>query len=242
MLAVAASVHYANEYADAETDRRTERTPFSGGSGALSRTGLPRTLALVAGVVALTAAAGFLALAGRSLPALAVGLLAAVAVLGWQYSLGPLAFAWRGLGELVNALLGGLLLPLYAFAVATGGVTTRAVLACLPFAVVVFLNLLDTQWPDRRADGAVGKDTLAVQWPKSRLESTYWGGVGAFGLATVALAASAPLPVAATAAAALPALWYAGQKYTETRSPAPSVLTMVGLAAAQTAAWVAVAL
>jgi 1,4-dihydroxy-2-naphthoate octaprenyltransferase len=242
MLAVAASVHYANEYADHETDRRTERTPFSGGSGALPQTGLPRRVALGAGFVSLAVAGVWVTTAARTLPSLALVLLAAVAVFGWQYSLPPLAFAWRGLGELANAALGGLLLPLYAVAVATGRVSTTAVLACLPFAVAVFLNLMDTQWPDRHADGAVGKDTLAVRWPKPRLEATYWVGVGAYAAATLALGWRAPLVVTATAAAALPALWYAGHRYTETRSPAPSVLTMVALVAAQTAAWLAVAL
>ena len=35
VLPVSASIHYANEYADHETDSLTTRTPFSGGSGAL---------------------------------------------------------------------------------------------------------------------------------------------------------------------------------------------------------------
>ncbi|MFT4945878.1 MAG: 4-hydroxybenzoate polyprenyltransferase [Natronomonas sp.] len=33
LLPLAASTHYANEYADYETDALTERTPFSGGAG-----------------------------------------------------------------------------------------------------------------------------------------------------------------------------------------------------------------
>ena len=242
MLAVAASVHYVNEYADAETDRLTERTPFSGGSGALPESGLPQWVALVAGTAALGLAVALVATVGRSLPALALGVLAAVAVLGWEYSLPPLAFAWRGLGEVVNALLGGVLLPLYAVAVATGRVWSTAVVAVLPFSVAVFLNLLATQWPDRHADGAVGKDSLAVRWPTGRLRATYWAGFTGFAGATLLLAASAPVVVTAATAAALPALAYAGRQYTVTRSPLPSVAAMVGLAVAQTAAWVAVAL
>ena len=53
LLPVSASVHYANEYADHETDALTTRTPFSGGSGALSRTGLSASLALQAAWVSL---------------------------------------------------------------------------------------------------------------------------------------------------------------------------------------------
>nr|WP_272904900.1 prenyltransferase [Halobacterium sp. TGN-42-S1] len=242
MALVAASVHYANEYADAETDRLTERTPFSGGSGALVQTGVSRQVVLAAGVVALAGAVGVVtATAGVALPWLSVWLLAAVAVLGWQYSVGPLAFAWRGLGELVNALLGGLLLPLYAVSVATGRVTLAAVAACLPFAVVVFLNLLDTTWPDRRADAAVGKRTLATRWSTGRLRGTYWSGVVAFAATTVALADALPSAVWVATAAVLPALAFAGGRYTTDRSPAPTVVAMVALAVAQTAAWLAVA-
>jgi 1,4-dihydroxy-2-naphthoate octaprenyltransferase len=242
MVFVAASVHYANEYADAETDRLTERTPFSGGSGALPQTGVSRYVALAGGAVALTGAVGLVAAtAGATLPWLSVWLLAAVAVLGWQYSVGPLAFAWRGLGELVNALLGGLLLPVYAVSVATGSVTLPAVAACLPFAIVVFLNLLDTTWPDRRADAAVGKRTLATRWPTGRLRGTYWFGVVAFAATTVALADTLPSAVWVATVATLPALAYAGSRYTTDRSPAPTVVVMVALAAAQTAAWLAAA-
>jgi len=42
LLPVAVSVHYANEYADVETDALTARTPFSGGSGAFMQSNLPR--------------------------------------------------------------------------------------------------------------------------------------------------------------------------------------------------------
>ena len=38
---ISISIHYVNEYADVETDRITQRTAFSGGSGALPESGLP---------------------------------------------------------------------------------------------------------------------------------------------------------------------------------------------------------
>lgn len=87
---LAASVHYANEYTDHETDALTDRTPFSGGSGALDRTGLPRSLALRAGIAALVVGS-VVALVGivhdvLSLPAL--GLLTIIAAFGWQLNVG----------------------------------------------------------------------------------------------------------------------------------------------------------
>jgi 1,4-dihydroxy-2-naphthoate octaprenyltransferase len=248
-LPVAVSVHYANEYADYETDHLTTRTPFSGGSGALVRTGLPRRLALRAAVAALVLAVVAVGVvAGLELgggPALApdaaaLGLLAVVAVLGWQYSLPPLALAWRGWGELDNALLGGVLLPTYAVAVA-GEVTVGSVLAFLPFGCVVFVNLLATTWPDRAADAAVGKDTLATQLSTGRLRSLYAGGLLACGVSLAALhGGPVPAIVCWASLLAAPLLAWGLVAYTRQRSPFPTVAGMVVLAGAQFAAWAVV--
>jgi len=168
LLPTAASVHYANEYADVETDALTDRTPFSGGSGALADAGLSPRIALVATAVSGGVGLGLIGLGligletvlpgGRPLARVPALLLVGVLVVGWQYSLGPLRLAWNGLGEVTNAVLGGVALPLYGFAVVTGEVTVAAALATVPFALVVFVNLLETQWPDREADAASGSE------------------------------------------------------------------------------------
>ena len=49
LLLVSSSVHFGNEYADYETDALTQRTLFSGGSGALPGSTVPRRVALRAG-------------------------------------------------------------------------------------------------------------------------------------------------------------------------------------------------
>jgi len=53
MLLISVSVHYANEYADYQTDALTTRTAYSGGSGVLSKGIVPRKLALQAAGVTL---------------------------------------------------------------------------------------------------------------------------------------------------------------------------------------------
>ncbi|QAU11538.1 prenyltransferase [Halorubrum sp. BOL3-1] len=247
LVPVAASVHYANEYADAETDAITDRTAFSGGSGALSETGLPRRLALRAALA--SAAIGPLPLAWaasplgrRPLSAVHAVLLGGVLVVGWQYSVGPLRLAWRGLGEVTNAALGGVVLPLYGFAVAADGVTVAAALATVPFALVVFVNLLETQWPDRRADAAVGKRTLATRWSPRRLRAVY-------GLASLAAAGSAValggrvLPSVVTVGTLVPMVGLVPgyHRFTRREEPLPAVATMVVTAATTTVAWGAVA-
>jgi 1,4-dihydroxy-2-naphthoate octaprenyltransferase len=247
LVPTAAAVHYANEYADYETDADADRTPFSGGSGALHVTGLPRRLARDAMAVTLVvgALAGVgLLLAGLLSTAAAV-LLASIAVLGLQYSLPPLSLAWHGVGELDNALLGGLLLPCYGAAV-LGGLTVDVALAVVPFTLFVFVNLLETQWPDRMPDADVGKYTLPTRWSKRRLRATYWlvtttGVVSLYVLTadTAPLPNVDPIPRLVTAATlpALPLFVWGGIRYTRREEPFPAVVGMVLVAIAQLLAW-----
>lgn len=239
LLPVAASVHYANEYADYDTDRLTQRTPFSGGSGALHRTGLDRTVPLRAGIATLVLGvvlAVVLALVGP-LSWTAVLLLAATAVVGWQYSVEPLKLAWRGWGELVNAVLGGLVLPVYGAAVAGGSLAVVSA-ASIPFCLVVLLNLFATQWPDREADGRVGKRTLAVRWSPSRLRRAYAGVAVLAGASLIALTGRViPRSVTAFSLLVVPLVGYGAYGYTRRRVPWPTVTAMVGLLVLQTAGW-----
>ena len=244
LLPIAASVHYANEYADYETDALTERTAFSGGSGGLHAAALPRRLARDAAVASLalgTVLTGTLWLTGP-LPAAAVGLLALIAVLGWQYSLPPLALAWNGLGELDNAVLGGLLLPHYGAATLAGAFDLAVCAAVLPFTALVFINLLATQWPDRRADAAVGKRTLPTRWSPRALRSAYLAGAAvAFGSLALLWGRVLPPAVAAATLVALPFVLWGAATYTRDESPFPSVAAMVLAAVAQLLAWASVA-
>lgn len=241
LLFVAASIHYANEYADYETDALTTRTPFSGGSGALQATGLPRRLAMVAAVGSLVVGLVVGVVALPVVSSVAVVLLGTGAVLGWQYSVPPLAFAWNGWGELDNAFLGGVLLPTYGYAVHAHDVPLVVPIACVPFATVVFLNLLATTWPDRTADAAVDKRTLATRWSPSRLRALYAGGAGIALLSPVVLAGtSLPARTAWTSVVLLPVLVWGGCRYTRIRSPLPTVVAMVVALVAHTLVWVSI--
>lgn len=243
LLPVTLAVHYANEYADADTDALTQPTPFSGGSGVLPRGDVPRSLARQAAWLSLVT--GFIvALAGAAVGALspaALALLVAGAVGGWQYSLPPLALAWNGWGELDNALLGGLVLPGYALAVQTGGVPDAALLAFVPFTGLAFLNLLATTWADRHADSQVGKRTLATRWPVARLRALYLG----VALTSYAVLLSSgdwllrvvPQPVVLASLAALPLTLWGAARYTRVDAPHASVLAMLVMLGGQLLAW-----
>jgi 1,4-dihydroxy-2-naphthoate octaprenyltransferase len=242
-LPLAASVHYANEYADYGTDRLAERTPFSGGSGALARTGLPRSLALRAAVASLAVGTVATAVAWDAgvVGVEAVALLAAIVTLGWGYSLPPLALAWRGVGEIDNAFLGGIALPTYGVAVATGRVALDAAVVFVPFGFVVFVNLLATTWPDRVPDATVGKATLATRLGPGTLRGLYAAGTLAAAASLAALHGDVPAVVCYAEAAALLLLAPAAVRYTRQHSPFPTVAAMVTFATVQFAAWGGVA-
>lgn len=240
LLPVSASIHYANEYADHETDALTTPTPFSGGSGALPRTGLDRHWALGAAWLSLAVGMG-VAVIGWALdemPLAGMGILIFGAFFGWMYSLPPFQLAWRGWGEVVNAMLGGIALPVYGFAVHTGRVDPHVIAASFPFGVLVFLNLLATQWPDRLADAQVGKYTLATRWSPRRLRLAYHIGVLIAFLTLILLTGSViPSLVAYSSFLVMPLVIWGGLSYTRTESPLPSVAAMVLLLIIQLMTW-----
>lgn len=240
LLPVSASIHYANEYADHETDALTRRTPFSGGSGALADYGARPIAALRAAWVALVLgmmAAVVLFLIGDLQP-LPLLLLILGLVGGWMYSLPPLALAWRGWGEMENAFLGGVLLPAFGYAAQGGDLEGRILLLFLPFGLHVFLNLLVTTWADRRADGLVGKSTLATRWSRLRLRLVYFLALlAAYILLWLMRGWLMPLPTLAVTFTLLPLAGFAGWAYTRWHSPFPSVLVMVLFVLLQLAGW-----
>lgn len=240
LLSASVAIHYANEYADVDTDALTERTLFSGGSGALVETGLPASFLGAALVVASVTTVGvtLLGFVSGTLPRDAVGLLFVGLVTGLAYSLQPVALVRRGIGEPVNMTLGGLLLPVYGVAVVARP-TGFAALAVVPFTLLVGCNLLAVHWPDRQADEAVGKRTLAVRWPPGRLQRAFASLAILAAVATLGLWWSGILPdkVALAHLAPVPFLVWGWFTLTRQRSPLPAVGAMVALAVAATLAW-----
>ena len=156
--------HYANEYADLDTDSITRRTTFSGGSGVLPAGLLRPEIALQAALVLMVLTLS-VTIAGiwSGMLTLIVGVIVVLGILGgWFYSMPPLRLERTWFGEIDNSLLGGFLMPLIAFACITGYITSWAVLTCVPVFLVVLANLIGVHWLDRSADEMVGKRSLVV--------------------------------------------------------------------------------
>jgi 1,4-dihydroxy-2-naphthoate polyprenyltransferase len=230
LLPAAVAVHWANEAADVATDALTTRTMFSGGSGASADSSIdPAVLLRWALLVAAGVAAVAVALVVTSQFPTGAGVLLAIGLAGGlAYSVAPVALMRRGVGEPTNAVLGGLLLPLYGVASVRGHVEALDVLAFLPFTFVTLCSVMATAWPDRVADGLTGKLTLQVRLDPGRLRAIYaasaiaWVGL----IWVVAGSEAAPFPWATLAL--LPFVWLGWRWYTRRVSPWPSVAAMVG--------------
>lgn len=82
---------------------------------------------------------------------------------GFFYSAPPFKLASRGLGELFVGINFGVLVTLGAYYVQTGQFALEPVLVSLPLALLITAILYINEFPDYRADKAVGKRTLVVR-------------------------------------------------------------------------------
>ncbi|MDK1029652.1 MAG: prenyltransferase [Anaerolineae bacterium] len=243
LILISISIHFANEYADYETDERTRRTLFSGGSGALPKSGLDREFALVSAWVALIIGAGLATygLFNNLIPPISIAILSLGAFFGWMYSLQPMALAWKGWGELTNSTLGGILLPLFAFSMHTRTISLEAFLAFTPFGMLVFNNLLATQWTDRKADASVGKLSLANLWPVKRLRLLHaFVATGAILLSVILTENVLPPFVVLAGLITVPLLIWSVLAYTHSISAFASVAAMALFLLAQISAWLTI--
>lgn len=185
-----AATVFTNDVFDEETDRRNRlHGPFSGGSRVLQSGAISRKSLLRAAIGALAAAAAVLAwLAARSgQPLPLILLFAGFGVVALGYTVPPLAFCRRGLGEAVVALTHSFAAIYVGWLVQGGGFASLLpVMLSLPLFLAVFAAMLLAAVPDIEADRATGKRTLAVRW-----------GAGAVGwLAAGVGAAAAALAIA----------------------------------------------
>jgi 1,4-dihydroxy-2-naphthoate octaprenyltransferase len=156
-------VHYANDYYDRFCDVSTERTPWSGGSGALLEGGLSPRIALnaalfCAGVGAFAIAV--FAVSGAYVPAV-VG--AIIGVLAWGYSAPPMRLLARGWGELDTAIIIALLFPLAGYVTFAHAPALRLFASTLPSIAAVLVLMFCVEFPDVDSDRATGKMNLVAR-------------------------------------------------------------------------------
>jgi 1,4-dihydroxy-2-naphthoate octaprenyltransferase len=167
------SVNALNEYFDFKSglDERTERTPFSGGSGTLQANPALAGSALNTGLIALgiTALIGLFFLFVRGLGLLPLGVLGLIVIFAYTPWLAHNTF----LCLIAPGLGFGPLMVMGADYALTGEYSWTAFIASLvPFFLVNDLLLLN-QFPDLEADRSIGRRNLPVVWGKKRSSIVY---------------------------------------------------------------------
>lgn len=166
VLLLQLSTHYLNEYYDAPYDQEnTNRTPFSGGSGAIGPGKLPRRTALIAALTTLTVLASLtvLILDQWRIPILSI-LIMGLAFLGaFFYSVPPVALERSGYGELTASFLVAFLLPGYAFSLQTGEFHRLLAMIGFPLVSLHLAMMVSFEFPDYFNDLKHGKHTLLVR-------------------------------------------------------------------------------
>jgi 1,4-dihydroxy-2-naphthoate polyprenyltransferase len=161
--------HYNNEYCDLETDQATAvPTLISGGSRVLVRKLVSRASARKAALACLLLAVILSLVMVFVLGAgvWAFAFIAAAAFPGWNYSSRPLKLKAAGLGEATLILISCFLLPATSYYLQAGTVRPGFLVTGIPVALLTLALILTTEIPDREADGATGKRTLAVRLGK----------------------------------------------------------------------------
>jgi 1,4-dihydroxy-2-naphthoate polyprenyltransferase len=160
------SAHYLNEYYDAPFDLDNEnRTPFSGGSGALGPGKLPRRTALIAALTTLTFLASLtvLLLAQWRIPLLSIFIMGLAFLGAFFYSVPPVSLDRSGYGELATSFLVAFLLPGYAFSLQTGEFHRLVAMSGFPLVALHLAMMVSFEFPDYFNDVKHGKSTLLVR-------------------------------------------------------------------------------
>ncbi len=180
MAAAHLSVHYSNDYFDADADRFVETTAISGGSGVLATNPDLKPAAFWAAValMAVSVLIGYAFVTVYDYPAVFLAFGIAGNLLGWFYTAPPLALAYHKLGEVANMITFGLLMPGAGYFVAKGALDINFFAFSLPLFLYGLVFITSVEIPDMEGDIAGGKPTLVVR--KGRI----------YGFGLIALAAA----------------------------------------------------
>jgi 1,4-dihydroxy-2-naphthoate octaprenyltransferase len=160
------STQYLNEYFNATADSENQnRTPITGGSGALGTEKLPRRTALMAAYTCLAFLASLtVVMISRVTLTPTALLIMGFALLGsLTYSTPPLNLEGSGYGELMVSIIVAFTLPAYAFILQTGELHRLVAMSAFPLTVMHLAMLLAFELPDYANDIKFRKRTIMVR-------------------------------------------------------------------------------
>ena len=166
------SMHLLNDYYDYRSgvDLKTQRTPFSGGSGILPAQLLRARDVLKLGLLSFALAAPIWSYFVITKGLLLLPLLLVGAVCVFLYT--PVLTKW-GLGEITSGLGMGVLPILMFYFIQSGKYTTEAVVVAITCGILLFDTSLLVEFPDVEADRIVGRKNLPIILGRGRAGSIY---------------------------------------------------------------------
>jgi 1,4-dihydroxy-2-naphthoate polyprenyltransferase len=166
------SAQYLNEYFDFPSDQaNSNRTIFSGGSGAVGPGKISRNTVLLSAATSLTVFAALIVLLiSRQVFSPTILLLLVVSFLGaFFYSTPPIHLARSGYGELTTSILVANLVPAFAFLLQYGEFHRLVAMSTFPLTALHLAMMVEFEFPDYSSDLKFGKNTLLVRmgWEKA---------------------------------------------------------------------------
>ncbi len=166
VFAARLSVHFSNDYFDADTDMPGGESLIGGGSGVLrdylEMRAPVRRIAIALICISLAAGSAFVLL--YSLPVWILGLMLFGNLLGWFYSAPPLRLSERGLGEACYVFAAGFLEPAVGYMAARRALDAAGLFFLAPLLIYALASILNAEIPDFEADSAAKKRNWIARW------------------------------------------------------------------------------
>lgn len=160
------SAHFLNEYFDSPADvENPNRTPFSGGSGAVGEGKLSRETVMWASLTSLTILASLtvVMISVAPLSPLLVAIVVLAFIGSFFYSAPPVKLAYSGYGELTTSILVANLVPIFAFVLQYGELHRLLAMTTFPLTALHLSMMIAFEFPDYFNDLKFDKLTLLVR-------------------------------------------------------------------------------
>jgi 1,4-dihydroxy-2-naphthoate octaprenyltransferase len=159
------SVHFSNDYFDADTDKPGGGTLISGGDGVLlEHPELRESVKRIAvGLTVFSIVMGILLVRIYSYSFSVMGYVVLGNLAGWSYSAPPFRFSDRGLGELCYAFIAGFLVPSMGYLVMKGKLDWNGIFFLVPLMFYGLASILSVEIPDVEDDRAGNKQNWVAR-------------------------------------------------------------------------------
>ncbi len=178
VILIMLATYYGGEYSDVMEDSLSasmDRNAFSGGTQVVIKNLLPRHHARIASYIALglTVVTGLIIRFGYNTGVLTIPLGVVGILSGFFYSMMPVRWVTRGVGEILIGFCYGWLPVAVSYYLQTGTIHNLIHFMAVPLACTIFNVILINEFPDHPADVIAKKSNLVVRFGKEKSALIY---------------------------------------------------------------------